>query len=107
MDSIVNWFFSHAFTLLGGFWSVLLTVAIWWARRELKPYLKTEERRRKAMWIAQLADEITDELKARYPESKWLERLDEAVDKLIEAAGIAPEVASRAVHAAAGRKSAA
>jgi len=95
---------NNLFAVFGGVWSVLLAVGTFWLRRELRPYLKVEQRRRMAEWIARLADDITDELRARYPESAWLERLDDAVDRLIDAAGIEQSVAQRAIRAAAARK---
>jgi len=53
--------------------------------------------------IAQLADEFTDELRNKHDKS-WAIHLDDAIDKLIMLLGTSPEIARRAVKAAAARK---
>ena len=53
--------------------------------------------------IAQLADEFTDELRNKHDKG-WAKYFDEAVDKLIILLGISPEIARRAIKAAAARK---
>lgn len=56
------------------------------AGRYLKPWInKTNERLARAQEIALIADRITDELRAQYPDKKPLEWLDIAVDRLIKA----------------------
>ena len=61
---------------------------------------------RYAQFIAYIADDVTDELAAKYPEKEWLRYLDEAIDKVIEICGLqdSSEVAKRAVNAAIARK---
>jgi len=76
------------------------------AKTYILPLLRIEKNRRYAGWIAQLADEVTDDLVRRYPEKRWLEYLDDAVDKLIEICGIDREIAWRAVNSAVARKNA-
>ena len=70
----------------------------------LLPFLRIESRRRYAHWIAHLADEITDDLVARYPDNAWLKFVDDSIDKLMEVCGIEHEVAERAVSSALSRK---
>jgi hypothetical protein len=70
----------------------------------LVPLLRIESNRRYAAYIAVIADEVTDELRARYPDKTWLKYLDEAVDKIIEICDIDPEIARRAALAALARK---
>jgi hypothetical protein len=70
----------------------------------LLPLLKVERSRRFARWIALLADEITDELLARYPDNAWVKFIDDAVDSLMEICGISEEIASRAINSALARK---
>lgn len=84
--------------------SVAVIVAGWIANKYVVPFLHVGRRQRYAELIATLADEITDELQELYPDRGWLEHLDEAVDKLISILGIDPEIARRAVRAAAARK---
>lgn len=84
--------------------SVGLTLAGYVAQRYVIPFLKIGKRQKYAELISRLADELTDELKVKYPENQWLSRLDEAVDKLIALLGIDPSIARRAINAAAGRK---
>ncbi len=73
------------------------------ATRYVIPFLKIGKRQRYAELIAQLADEFTDELRSKHDKS-WTKHLDEAVDKLIILLGISPEIARRAIKAAAARK---
>lgn len=73
------------------------------ATRYVIPFLRVGKRQRYAELIALLADEITDELQAKY-DKDWTKYLDQAVDKLILILGIDPEVARRAINAAAARK---
>ncbi|MCH7689642.1 MAG: hypothetical protein IIA17_01180 [candidate division Zixibacteria bacterium] len=88
------------FSVLGSF-GLLLAGHI--ATRYVVPFLKVGKRQRYAELIAQLADELTDELRNKHDKS-WAKYLDEAVDKLIILLGISPEIARRAVKAAAARK---
>ena len=74
------------------------------ANKYVIPYLQIGKRRQYAGLIAQIADEATDDLRAKYSDRQWLERLDEAVDVVIDILGISPEIARRAVRAAAARK---
>ncbi|MGH8016422.1 MAG: hypothetical protein ACREBV_09540 [Candidatus Zixiibacteriota bacterium] len=73
------------------------------ATRYIIPFLSVGKRQRLAELIALLADEITDELQAKYAKD-WTKYLDQAVDKLIMILGIDSEVARRAINAAAARK---
>ena len=86
--------------VLGSF-AVLLAGHI--ATKYVIPFLSVGKRHRYAELIAMLADEITDELKSKYDED-WTNYLDQAVDKLIMILGIDPDVARRAINAAAARK---
>lgn len=88
------------FGILG---SIGLLVGGWFTRKYVVPYLKVGKRQKYARWIATLADDLTDELRARYPDRKWINHLDEVVDRLIEMCGINSEIAWRAVRAAAAR----
>jgi hypothetical protein len=84
--------------------SIVSFALFWLARQYLVPLLAVEKNRRYALWIAHLADEITDDLAARYPDSQLLEFLDEAVDKLMELCGIDGVTAERALSAAIKRR---
>lgn len=90
------------------FWAVagslLLLVAGALAKRYVVPYLKIGRRMLYARYIAMLADELTDDLRARYPKEEWLRHLDEAIDQLIVLCEVSADTAQRAVHAAAARK---
>lgn len=74
------------------------------ARSFVLPYLKIGKRSRYARYISAMADDLTDDLRGRYPDNEWLEHLDEAVDRIIEVCEISPEIAQRAARAAASRK---
>ena len=90
-------------SLLSVLGSIALILAGHIATRYVVPFLKIGKRQRYAELIAQLADEFTDELRNNHDKS-WAKHLDEAVDKLIILLGISPEIARRAVKAAAARK---
>lgn len=84
--------------------TVGLALVTYLTKNFLVPYLKTGNRARYAQYISAIADDLTDDLKARYPKNEWLEHLDEAVDRIIEVCEISPEIARRAARAAAARK---
>ena len=104
-DSILDFFSKHLLDLAGGIWAAVAFVIAFLAKRYLVPLVQVEKHRRYACWIAAIADELTDDLKARYPDRRWVEKLDEAVDRMIEICGIEKEIAKRALSAAAARKS--
>jgi len=89
---------------LGLLGSIGLTLAAYLANRYVIPFLKVGKRQKYAEFIAIIADELTDELRAKYPERQWLQHLDEVVDRLAEICGVSKEIALRAVRAAAARK---
>ncbi len=56
------------------------------AGRYLKPWLhSSQERLARAQEIALVADRITDELLVMFPDQRWDDWLDKAVDRLIKA----------------------
>ncbi len=81
-----------------------MAIVTWLSKKHLLPYLLIEKRRKYAGYIAAIADDLTDELRIKYPDKTWTIYLDEAVDKIIDICDINHEVAQRAVKAAAGRK---
>lgn len=89
---------------LGLLGSVGLMLAGHLANKYVIPFLQVGKRKHYAEYIAVLADDITDDLKGKYPEREWLKHLDEAIDTLIAVCGISTEIASRAISAAASRK---
>jgi hypothetical protein len=84
--------------------TILGMVIVFIGKNYVLPFLKVEKRRRYAKWIAHLADEISDDLLARYPEDSWIKFVDESVDKLMEVCGIDKDVAGRAINSALHRK---
>ena len=91
-------------TWLGGLGSLALALVSFLAKRYVVPFLTVARRRKYAEYIAAIADEVTDDLRARYPDRAWLAYLDEAVDTLIGVCGVSKDVARRAVMAATARK---
>ncbi len=89
---------------LGMLGSVGLMAAGYVVRKYLIPFLSVGKRRKYAEYIGGIADELTDELRARYPEKEWLTHLDEATDQLIRICGVSAEISRRAVLAASARK---
>ncbi len=100
MDSI----FGNPGSFLSVLGSMALLAAGWLANKYVIPFLQVGKRQRYAQFVAIIADEITDDLKNKYPDKEWLDYLDEAIDQLIAICGVSPEVARRAIKAAAARK---
>ena len=100
----VNVLLDNAASWLGIMAALGMTLAGYLAKQYLVPFLKIGQRHKFAQYIAIIADEVTDELRARYPDKKWLAHLDEAVDRLAAICGISLEIAGRAVKASAARK---
>ena len=74
------------------------------ANKYVIPYLQVGKRKQYAQFVAVIADEATDDLMKKYPDKEWLRHLDEAVDVIISICEVTPDVAKRAVNAAANRK---
>jgi hypothetical protein len=96
-----DWVTNSPTQALGG---ILLLLLAWAVKKYLIPYLNTEQRKKMAEYILLIADEITDELSAKYPKNELAKWLDQAVDKIIKITGVSEEVAARAVQAALARK---
>ena len=94
----------HSGSWLGLLGTVALTLTGYVANRYIIPFLKVGKRQKYAQYVAAIADELTDALRARHPEKEWLEHLDEAVDTLAAICGVSPEIARRAIKASAARK---
>ncbi len=104
LGSLVDFITGNIIQLAGGLGAVVMTVIAWAARKYLVPLLQTEQRRRYAQYIAVIADEVTDELRQKYPGKSWAVYIDEAVDRIIDICGIGPETARRAALASLARK---
>jgi hypothetical protein len=96
--------FGNPTSWLGIIGTVGLTLAGYLAQRYVIPFLKIGHRQKYAQYIGAIADDLTDELRAKYPGRDWLAHLDEAVDRLIEICGVTQEIARRALRASAARK---
>jgi len=104
ISSLIDFITGNIIDLVGGMGAIIMIVATWIAKKYLIPFLKVESRRRYAAYIAAIADEVTDELKLKYPDKSWAVYLDEAVDKIIKICNINPEVARRAASASISRR---
>lgn len=104
IGSILDFIAGNIINLAGGMGAIILIVVTWVTKMYLVPLLKMENRRRYAAYIAAIADEITDELRLKYPDKSWVVYLDEAVDKIIRICDIDQDVARRAISAAISRK---
>jgi len=96
--------FLQAGSWLGVLGSLGLVLAGHVVTKYIIPFLSVGRREQYARYIALVADDVTDDLRAKYPDKQWLRHLDEAVDSLISICGITPDVARRAVNASAARK---
>lgn len=74
------------------------------ATKYVVPFLKVGKRQSYARFITAIADELTDDLRQKYPERVWLQHLDEAVDLLVSICETTPDIARRAISASASRK---
>jgi len=90
--------------VLSGIGTLVTLIIAWLAKEYLLPLLSTERRKKMASYIFLIADEVTDYFRLKYPEVKWTEWLDQAIDKIIEITGAPKEVAARAAQAAIARK---
>ena len=88
-------------SLLG---SLGLVMASYVAKKYVIPFLSVGQRQKYAEYLAAIADDVTDELRAKYPDKEWLAHLDEAVDRLIEICGVSRDIARRVVMASVARK---
>jgi hypothetical protein len=102
----VESFLTSSGSWIGLLGSVGLMLAAHLANRYVIPFLRIGKRYQYAGFIAAIADEVIDDLRARYPDKKWLSHLDEAVEQVIAICGVTPDIADRAVSAASTRKSA-
>jgi len=89
------------FSVLGSMGLILAGHAV---KKYVIPFLMVGRRQHYARYIAKIADDVTDDLKGKYPDKEWLKHLDEAVDSLAAICGVGPDVARRAVNASAARK---
>ena len=96
--------FSQAGSWLGMLGTLGLTLATYLANRYVIPFLNVGKRYKYAGYIATIADDLTDELRLKYPEKSWLAHLDEAIDGLVAICGVSSEIARRAIRASAARK---
>jgi len=94
--SVVGW--------TGAIGSIILLLVTHLCKKYLIPFLVVATRRQYAVYIAAIADDVTDDLRARYPDNEWLAHLDDAVDRIIEVCEISPVIARRAAQAAVARK---
>lgn len=85
---------------------VIFLIIGWLAAKYLKPYVHgNAERLARAQEIAKVADEVTDYMLNFFPNAKWDDWLDQAVDRLIASAGLTDaEKAKQAVVGALARK---
>lgn len=104
ISSVLEFLADNVIGLAGGVGALFMVLLAYLARIYLVPFLKLEHRRRYAVYIATIADEVTDDLVRRYPDKQWLKYVDQAVDKIIEVCDIDREIAERAASAALSRK---
>ncbi|MCD6531352.1 hypothetical protein J7K99_02780 [bacterium] len=68
---------------------LMLLILGYLAGRYIKPWIhRSSERLARAQEIALIADRITDEMLLMFPDQRWDDWLDKAVDKLIKACGL-------------------
>lgn len=98
--------FSSIFTAPAD-WAVgglIMIVLSWAVKKYLIPFLTTEAKKKMAEYILLIADEVTDQLVAKYPNKDMWKFLDRAVDKIMEICNVKKEVATRAAEAGFARK---
>ncbi|MGD8922823.1 MAG: hypothetical protein PVH24_06205 [Candidatus Zixiibacteriota bacterium] len=100
----MDFIFAKSGSILGLLGSLGLVMASYAAKKYVIPFLSVGQRQKYAEYLAAIADDVTDELRAKYPDKEWLAHLDEAVDRLIEICGVSREIARRVVMASVARK---
>ncbi len=90
---------------LGGI-PIILLILGYLAGRYLKPWVHSSQQRlARAQEIALIADKITDEMLLLFPQQKWDNWLDKAVDKLIKACDLKDaDIAKREIAAQIAKK---
>jgi len=96
-----NWVTTNTFYALG---AIFLLILGWATKKYLIPFLDTKLKKKMAEYVLLIADEVTDQLVAKYPRNELLKWLDQAVDRIAEITGVSKEVATRAAQAALARK---
>ena len=97
-------FFSQSTSWLGLLGSIGFLFAGHVANKYIIPFLKIGKRKQYAQFVATIADDVTDDLRNRYPQKEWLKHIDDAVDTVISICGISPQAARRAISASMNRK---
>ena len=100
-SALGDWVTANTFQTLG---AILLLLSGWAVKKYLIPFLDTELKKKMAEYVLLIADEVTDQLVAKYPQNELFRWLDQAVDKIMEITGVSKEVATRAAQAALARK---
>jgi hypothetical protein len=100
-STLSDWMTANTFQALG---AILILLLGWGVKKYLLPFLDTELKKKMAEYVLLIADEVTDQLVAKYPQNELLKWLDQAVDQIMEITGVSEEVATRAVQAALARK---
>jgi hypothetical protein len=100
-SAVGDWFTANTFHAMG---AMILLILGWMVKKYLIPFLDTELKKRMAEYVLLIADEVTDQLAAKYPRNELIKWLDQAVDKIMEITGVSRNVATRAAQAALARK---
>jgi hypothetical protein len=90
--------------IMGGIGALIVMIIGWLGKSYLLPFLNSQIKKNLAQWILLIADDVTDYFRVKYPDSKPVEWIDQAIDKIMEVCGISKEVANRAITAAIARK---
>jgi len=97
--------FDSIISNLGGVAGIIIAIVGWVVTKYVLPLIKSQKAEVMARHIALIADDVTDSLVMKYPESKWAQIADEAIDQIMAICDINKQVAERAAQAAMGRKS--
>ena len=100
----MDFVFDNILELLGGIGAITIAVVAWLAKNYLVDFLKVGTRERYAKWLMYIADDATDDLLVKYPDSTILGLLDEAVDKIMEICKVDKMTARRVANASFARK---
>jgi hypothetical protein len=84
LEAILTWLLNQ----FGGLHNVVITAVVLLTAKVALPWLQAGTRMRYAAHLSHLADEITDDLIARYPDNRWTQVLDDAVDAVLKELGV-------------------
>jgi len=100
-DTIIGFFSNQSLEAIG---AVLILAIGFLTKKYIVPLLQKSLAKETASHLLLIADDVTDYFIEKYPNAKWSDWLNRAVDKIIEITGVGEEQAERVAIACLARK---